>query len=219
VSLLALLAWGVVVALDLASIGQVMLSRPFVAGTVAGGILGDWSAGLAVGLVLELFALDVLPVGAARYPDYGPAAVVAAAAAAGAPGLLGTGVALAVGLLVAWAGEASITVVRRLNSADARRHAAALDAGDPSAVTGLQVRGMARDAARGLVLTAGGLVLAWAARSWPLVSVRGAVVLTAVIVAGGLSSAARGAWRLAGHGVNAAWVGVGLAAGLAWVMR
>ena len=46
---------------------------------------GDVEAGLRVGVLLELFALDVLPVGAVRYPDYGPATVAAVALAAGAP--------------------------------------------------------------------------------------------------------------------------------------
>jgi PTS system mannose-specific IIC component len=215
----ALLVWGVIVALDLASVGQFMIARPFVAGTVAGAIAGDWTAGLAVGLVLELFALDVLPVGAARYPDYGPAAVVAAAAAAGAPDVLGRGVALVIGLLVAWGGEWGITILRRLNSVDVRRHQAALDDGDPRALSGVQLRSIARDAARGLLLTSLGLVLAWLARTWPPVMVRGAVLLTAVVIGAGLSSAARGAWRLAGRGAGVAWLGGGLVLGVLWVLR
>lgn len=61
-----LLLWGTAVALDLVSVPQVMITRPLVAGTVAGVILGDPAAGAAVGAILELFALDLLPVGAAR---------------------------------------------------------------------------------------------------------------------------------------------------------
>jgi len=80
-----LVGWGTLVALDLVSVPQAMLSRPLVAGTVAGWIVGDVEAGLRVGIVLELFALDVLPIGAVRYPDYGPATVVGVALAAGAP--------------------------------------------------------------------------------------------------------------------------------------
>jgi len=48
-----------VVGLDLVSVPQAMLSRPLVAGTVAGWLAGDLEAGLAVGVLLELFALDV----------------------------------------------------------------------------------------------------------------------------------------------------------------
>ncbi|MGE5091451.1 MAG: PTS sugar transporter subunit IIC, partial [Bacillota bacterium] len=66
-----LLLWGIITGVDLVSVPQAMLSRPLVAATVAGAILGDVEAGLRVGVVLELFALDVLPVGAVRYPDYG----------------------------------------------------------------------------------------------------------------------------------------------------
>ena len=40
-------------------------------------MLGDPGSGLTAGIILELFALEVLPVGAVRYPDYGPASVAA----------------------------------------------------------------------------------------------------------------------------------------------
>jgi PTS system mannose-specific IIC component len=77
VSGLLLVGWGTLVALDLVSVPQAMIARPIVAGAVAGWMCGDLDAGLRVGLLFELFALDVLPVGAVRYPDYGPATVVA----------------------------------------------------------------------------------------------------------------------------------------------
>ena len=48
-------------------------------------LAGDVEVGLRVGVLLELFALDALPIGAVRYPYYGPATVVGAALAAGAP--------------------------------------------------------------------------------------------------------------------------------------
>ncbi|MDX2192446.1 MAG: PTS sugar transporter subunit IIC, partial [Gemmatimonadales bacterium] len=91
-SALALAGWGAVTALDLVSVPQAMLARPLVAGTVAGALAGDVAAGARVGALLELYALDVLPVGASRYPDYGPAAVAGAALAAGLPA--GAGLAL-----------------------------------------------------------------------------------------------------------------------------
>jgi hypothetical protein len=59
---------------------QAMLGRPLVAATVAGLLLGSVETGLLI-VLLECFALDVLPVGASRYPDYGPAAVIAVFAA------------------------------------------------------------------------------------------------------------------------------------------
>jgi mannose/fructose/N-acetylgalactosamine-specific phosphotransferase system component IIC len=76
--LLGLVLWGTLVGLDLVSVAQSMIARPFVAGGVAGFLLGDPMAGLRAGVLLELFALDVLPVGAARYPDYGPATLASA---------------------------------------------------------------------------------------------------------------------------------------------
>ncbi|MGH7752488.1 MAG: PTS sugar transporter subunit IIC, partial [Gemmatimonadales bacterium] len=94
----ALLGWGVLVGLDLVSLPQAMIARPLVAAPVAGAILGDFDAGLTVGLALELFQLDVLPVGASRYPEYGPAAIAGAAAAHLAPGVLGLGLAILAGL-------------------------------------------------------------------------------------------------------------------------
>jgi mannose/fructose/N-acetylgalactosamine-specific phosphotransferase system component IIC len=67
------------VAADSTSMGQVMVSRPLVSATLAGWIAGDPVAGAAAGLILELFHLTVLPVGAARYPESGPPAVVVGA--------------------------------------------------------------------------------------------------------------------------------------------
>jgi mannose/fructose/N-acetylgalactosamine-specific phosphotransferase system component IIC len=46
---LPLLLWGTLVALDLVSVPQAMISRPVVAGTVAGALIGDFEAGLRVG--------------------------------------------------------------------------------------------------------------------------------------------------------------------------
>src|SRR5436190_22026251 len=82
---LPLLLWGTLVGLDLVSVPQAMISRPLVAGTVAGWLAGDVQAGLRIGVLFELFALDVLPVGAVRYPDYGPATIAAVALGIGAP--------------------------------------------------------------------------------------------------------------------------------------
>ena len=120
-ALVALWVWGTLVGLDLISVGQFMLARPLVAGTVAGVIVGDPVAGGMVGAVLELFALDVLPVGAVRYPDYGIGAVAGTVVAADAPRLLGMGLAVAVGLAIAYLGELGIARVRTMNSHDLRR--------------------------------------------------------------------------------------------------
>src|SRR5690606_39516372 len=86
-----LLLLGGWMAVDGTSVGQFMVSRPLVAASLAGWIVGDPAAGLTVGVILELFHLAVLPVGAARYPEGGPAAVVAGSlygAASAVPGAL-----------------------------------------------------------------------------------------------------------------------------------
>lgn len=103
-------------AVDGTSVGQFMASRPLVAATLAGWVVGDPVAGLTVGVVLELFHLAVLPVGGARFPEGGPAAVVAgsAYAAAGAvPGALLMMVAFA--LAWEWVGGETLRVMRLMN--------------------------------------------------------------------------------------------------------
>jgi len=213
-----LLLWGTVVGLDLVSVGQVMFARPLVAGTVAGMIVGDPVAGGTVGVVLELFALDVMPVGAVRYPDYGIGAVAAAATAAGAPGALGTGVAVCVGLGVAYLGEVGIRVVRSRNTEDVRRNRAALEEGDESVVVATHLRGLLRDTLRSVAVTAAGLLLAAVAYRWSPVTVRGAVLVTIVLVGAAIGAAAAGGMRLSGRGLALRWFGLGLAAGVVLVV-
>ena len=218
VQLAALTGWGVVVGLDLVSVAQVMVARPFVAGTVAGWLAGDPMAGAMVGVALELFALDLLPVGGVRYPDYGPAAVAGAATAAGAPGVLGLGPAVAVGLVVAYAGEWAMQLTRRLNSRDVQRCGGALDAGELATIRAVQLRGILRDAVRALVVTLLGLALAGAVRRWLPLDVRGVVLVGTVAVGAALAVAAVGALRLGGRGKAGAWLAAGLVIGGVWVL-
>ncbi len=217
-TMLWLLAWGVVVGLDLVSVAQVMVARPFAAGTIAGAIAGDPLAGALVGVTLELFALDTLPVGAARYPDYGPAAVASTATAVGAPGVLGLGPAVAVGLLVAYAGEFSLQVVRRLNSADAQRNREGLDAGVVPIIRRVHGRGLLRDAVRVLLVTAMGLLLAAAVRRWLPLDIRGAILVATVALGAALAVGATGALRLAGRRSGRAWLAAGFLAGAVWLV-
>ncbi|MGH7468823.1 MAG: PTS sugar transporter subunit IIC [Longimicrobiales bacterium] len=110
---------GGLVGLDATSFPQAMWSRPLVAGTAVGLILGRPAAGLLVGIILEIFALLILPFGAARYPESGTAAAAAAAAyavtapAAGDARLL----LLAVVFALTWEriAGASVIFIRRLN--------------------------------------------------------------------------------------------------------
>jgi mannose/fructose/N-acetylgalactosamine-specific phosphotransferase system component IIC len=211
---LLLVLWGTLVALDLVSVPQAMLARPIVAGTVAGWIVGDPMAGLRVGVLFELFALDVLPVGAVRYPDYGPATVAAVALAAGGVWETALGVSVALGLVIAAAGGWSLQFVRRWNARSVQRGAAALASGESRAIRHLQYHGLARDALRGAALTALGLALAWliGAYAWP--DHRTAVALTLVAIGSALAAVVGGALRSAGWGARLRWFAAGAAAGV-----
>jgi PTS system mannose-specific IIC component len=56
--------WGGVVALERKAFLQAMLSRPLVAATVMGALLGDVLSGLYIGMLLELFYLGTANLGA-----------------------------------------------------------------------------------------------------------------------------------------------------------
>lgn len=211
----ALLVWGTLVGLDLVSVAQAMIARPFVAGAVAGVVLGDPVAGCRVGVLLELFALDVLPIGAARYPDYGPATVAATAVAAGAPWELSLGLAGTVGLLVSVLGGWSLQLLRRRNAEAVQRCAAALAAGESVAIRRLQYGGIARDAVRSALLTAAGLFAAWVAQRWLILDRRTAVALTLVVLGAALAAALGGALRSAGRSRRRRWLAAGLVLGFA----
>ena len=72
---------GALLGLDVVSFPQAMLSRPLVASTLAGALVGQPLAGLVIGATLGCFALETLPFGASRYPEWGSAAVVGGVAA------------------------------------------------------------------------------------------------------------------------------------------
>jgi PTS system mannose-specific IIC component len=213
-----LMLWGVVVGLDLASVAQVMITRPLVAGTVAGFILGDPASGLTVGVVLELFALEVLPVGASRYPDYGIGAVAAATAAVGAPGVFGTGVGVAIGLMMAYLGGKAVHLVRTENAEDVRKHRRELDAGDRGAIVGVQLRCLGRDAFRALVITWVGLLVASFGPVWLPLNLQGSIYLGIATVGAAIAAAVSGIARLTGRRSGLRWFLLGLAGGLAGVV-
>jgi mannose/fructose/N-acetylgalactosamine-specific phosphotransferase system component IIC len=215
---LLLIVWGTAVALDLVSVPQVMIARPVVAGAVAGLLTGDVEAGLRVGVLFELFALDVLPIGAVRYPDYGPATVAATALASGAPWELGLGISAALGLLLAALGGWSLMMVRRSNARAIQRHAAALAAGESRAIRRLQYGGLLRDAARGAALTVLGLVLASSIAQFVHLDRRTAVGLTLVAIGSALTAIVSGAVRSAGRGTRLKWMVAGLVVGILLVV-
>ena len=209
-----LLLWGTLVGLDLVSVPQAMISRPLVAGTVTGWLVGDVEAGLRVGVLLELFALDVLPVGAVRYPDYGPATVAAVVLAAGTPWRMGLGLAVAAGLVLAVTGGWSLLVVRRWNARAIQRRAAALAAGESSAIRRLQYGGLLRDALRGFVLTLVGLILVAVVKETVHLDPQTALALTLVAIGSALAAAVNGAFRSSGRSTRLKWLVAGVATGV-----
>jgi mannose/fructose/N-acetylgalactosamine-specific phosphotransferase system component IIC len=208
-----LLLWGTIVGLDLVSVPQAMISRPLVAGTVAGWILGDVQAGLRIGVLFELFALDVLPVGAVRYPDYGPATLAAVALAAGSPWQLGLGLSTALGLVLALLGGWSLQLVRRSNARAIQRRAAALAAGESGAIRRLQYGGLLRDAARGFSLTLAGVVLAVLLKQYVQLNEQTNLALTLVAVGSAVAAAANGAFRSSGRSSRLKWLAAGAGTG------
>jgi PTS system mannose-specific IIC component len=211
---LLLVIWGTLVGLDLVSVPQAMIARPIVAGAVAGWLAGDVEAGLRVGVLFELFALDVLPVGAVRYPDYGPATVAATALAADSPWQFALGLSAALGLGVAILGGFGLQLVRRANARAIQHHSAALAAGESGAIRRLQYGSLLRDALRGAGLTAFGLASAWALGRYAWLDRSTALGLTLVAVGCGLSAVIGGALRSAGRGPRLRWLGAGALAGL-----
>lgn len=214
-SAILLVLWGTVVGLDLVSVPQAMLARPIVAGAVAGWLAGDVDAGLRVGVLFELFALDVLPVGAVRYPDYGPATVTATALAADSPWQFALGVSAALGLVVAVLGGITLSMVRRANARAIQHRSAALAAGESGAIRQLQYGSLARDGARAAGLTLLGLACAWALAE-PVAGLDRSTGLGLTLVAMGcaLSAVIGGALRSAGRGLRLRWLGAGALVGL-----
>ena len=217
---LALLGWGTLVGVDLVSLPQMMIARPVVAGTVAGAILGDLDAGLKIGVVFELLQYDIIPVGAVRLPEYGPATVAAVATAHAAAGALGLGLGTVVGLVIGLVGGITQHLLRRVNSRVVNAASVALESGDPRALIRLHVGGLLRDVMRAALVTAVGLALAWFVppHLTGVLTPRGATLLAVAAVASALAAGAAGTLRLVGRGPNLAWFAVGLAGGVVAVV-
>lgn len=149
-----------VIGLDVVSFPQAMISRPIVAATLGGAFVGAPLAGLVCGAALECLALEALPVGASRYPEWGSASVVAGAVAAtGAPAgsmpLVGAfAVSVALGIATAWIGGLTMIKHRQIIASFARPRLGQLAAGNRNTVVGLQVFGMTLDLVRAALLGA-----------------------------------------------------------------
>ena len=159
--ILAFALLGAFLGLDVVSFPQVMISRPIVASTLAGTLGGSASDGLLAGVFLEMMALETLPVGASRYPEWGTASVVGGALYVSRQGDATSALLFAMlgAMITAWVGGYSMYALRRLNGRWTKRALPALEAGDASVVTWLQMRGLGGDLLRGFVLTALALAL------------------------------------------------------------
>lgn len=211
-TLALMLAWGTLAGMDLVSWPQLLLHRPIVAAGVAGVLAGDVGAGLLVGVLLELFALDVLPVGASRYPDYGPPAVAAAAGAAGLPAETAIALTIPLALVLAVVGGRTHALIRQANGRTVSAMAGELAAGNPTAVRRVQRTGLARDLIRSAALTAFSLGAALAVHRIP-VDPFTARVLAATLGGAALAAAGGGAVRSAGRGARLRWLAAGLGVG------
>lgn len=191
-----------VVGLDVVSFPQAMISRPIVGATLGGAFLGAPEAGLVCGSALECLALESLPVGASRYPEWGSASVVAGAVAAvgttesSFPSVGAFVVAVLVGILTAWTGGWTMVKHRQLIASFARPRLDQLAAGSRRTVIGLQVFGMTADLLRGALL---GIVMYVLARPLAaLVNARWTVgddLSRAVIIACVAAVAAAAVWK------------------------
>lgn len=210
--LLPVVLLGAVFGLDVVSFPQAMISRPLVAATAAGAFAGHAGSGLLLGIVLELIALETLPVGASRYPEWGSASVVGGAVLSDLTGTPAEGLTVAVlaALISAALGGWSMVMLRRWNALWARRHLAQLARGSQRTVVGLQVAGMTADVVRGALLTAVALSLlrpaaAWCVEQW---TVDGRLS-RAVVAAAATTVAAGAVWKNFHSTLHARWYFLG----------
>ena len=222
VQFLPLAVLGAVLGLDVVSFPQAMISRPIVAATVAGALLGHPERGLAMGVALEFFALESLPFGASRYPEWGSAAVVGGALFAMTPDNTAAAMTMAAlaALIMATVGGTSMVALRRWNANWARRQRERIARGSGPAVVGLQLAGMTADLLRGGLLTLVALAIFNPLRiailgtfSFPGMLSRAVVVSVASAV--GLAAV----WKVTHGTVGARWWllgGLVLGFGIAW---
>jgi mannose/fructose/N-acetylgalactosamine-specific phosphotransferase system component IIC len=208
---------GAVCGLDMVSFPQIMIARPIVSATAAGTFVGRPGAGLLMGAVLELIALETLPFGASRYAEWGSAGVVGgalyAAQPAGAPGAFPLSIlaALTAALFSSW----SMVVLRKQNGCYARSRREAINAGSAAAVTGVQLWGLINDLIRGGIVTLVSL-LVFTPLAHQLVPLwkTDAVRSRAFVIALAAMVAAGAVWKLFHTTVRGGWLFlVGLAIG------
>lgn len=218
VDLLPVAVLGAVFGLDVVCFPQAMISRPLVAATAAGAFVGHPLQGLLIGVLLELIALETLPFGASRYPEWGSAAVVGGALFADSAPSQAGGLTTAVlaALATAWVGGISMVWLRQQNARWARARQHLLERGSGRTVIGLQVAGLTADLVRAGALTFIALAILRplnrvALAHWGATPALSRAFVTAV--AATVASAA--AWKIFHATQGARWLFAGgLAAGL-----
>lgn len=215
-------ALGALLFLDAWPVGQTMLSRPIVIGPLAGVVLGAPGEGLFWGAVFEAVYLGVLPIGAARYPDAGLAALVGTVVASRGDGAESAAYLVAVALMAGVVGDWTSGFQRRWNGRTAAAVRGRVAAGDLRAPGRAIAAAVARGALIGAVTAVGlaaaalaGLELVegtvWAGRAGRE-SLRLAALAAVVVSAGRLfleRRASRLAWMagLVVAGGLASWAG------------
>jgi mannose/fructose/N-acetylgalactosamine-specific phosphotransferase system component IIC len=107
---------GGILGLDVVGFPQAMISRPLVAATLSGALIGEAFSGMLIGAALELIALETLPFGAAKYPEWGSAATVGGALFASHPSHPAGSMTVAViaSIATGWIGAWTMYQLRRL---------------------------------------------------------------------------------------------------------
>jgi len=218
IDLIPIALLGGVLGLDVVSFPQAMISRPLVAATLGAALIGQTATGLFLGVALELIALETLPFGASRYPEWGSAAVVGGAIVAAHPTQPAGAMTLAIlaALATTWVGGWSMVKLRQLNGVWAARRRSALEAGARGTVISLQLMGMTADLVRGVLLTAVAyaLLAPLATASIELWSTD-ARLSRAIVVGAAASVAGGAAWKIFHSTAGARWFFFGgLAVGL-----
>ncbi len=222
ISLIPVALLGGLIGLDFVSFPQAMISRPIVAATIGGAFVGNGTAGILIGAVLELIALDTLPFGASRYPEWGSASVVGgalfAAEAGQSFGALPASVLAA--LLTASVSGWSMVVHRVAIGRRLGRYRDRLEEGSRTVLLSLHLWSMTMDLIRGTIVTflallvlrpiVDAIVVIWAVN--PATS-------RAVVVAVGGTVAAGALWKIFHAVRHALWLFLaGLVVSLAFLV-
>ncbi len=128
------------------------------------------------------------------------------------------GVATGIGLAMAVVGGWSLLWIRHANTRAVQRQAAALAAGDRSAIRGLQREGLLRDIARSAILTLLAIALAVAAARFTFPGDGRFELVGIAAIGAALAAVSTGALRSAGRGLRLAWLSAGALLGLLWVV-